>query len=235
MSKKAVILISAVIALIIGGVILIFVPRDVRIITSTSSFISSSEHFYDANPVLKIKLLSGSMNGDRLDQYRSDRDAALAKSLETVLAADDQVFRDDYTSLTSLVFEINGNIYYYRTSDTHHVYRLNKNTGEITSCELSGYNSFTSEESRARYDEVDHNYTVFVNLMTEALIDTYPALKDRIDNIDGFFYCSCMFYDNGRVFFEKRNTIYEFLPSDGTVRKIASVGSGETVEFVLDR
>ena len=49
------------------------------------------------------------------------------------------------------------------------------------------------------------------------------------------FYHTCLFYDNGRIFFEKKSTIYEYIPDTDKVIKIASVGSGETVEYVLDR
>lgn len=234
MSKKIIVLLSVIIALIIGGAVLVFVPRDVSIVTSSSGLLTTSYGFYDANPILRIKLLSASMNTNKYEKIRSERQAALEDAFAAVLAADGEAFTSEYSNIESLACELGDYVYYYHTSDTAHVYKMNKTTGEISACEMSGYNSFSSEDTRDRYEEVDHNYTVFVDITTEALFDSYPQFRTCIEKLDGSFYCGYTYVDNGRVFFDMKNTIYEFLPSDGTVRKVASVGPGETVEMVVD-
>lgn len=236
MSKKAVIILSVIIAAVIGVTVLVFVPRDAVIVTTSSSLLSTSYSFYDTNPLLKIKLWpSSSVNHNDLDQIRAEKNAALEESFEFVLNNDDQAFSDEFTSLGNEVFELGDYIYYFRTSDTKHVYKISKSTGKISSCELSGYNGFSGSGWNERETEVTHNYTAFVSITTEGLIDSYPELKSRIEELDGNFYYNYTYVDNGRIFFEKKCTIYEFMPSDGTIRKVVSVKADETVEMVLDK
>ncbi len=234
MGKKAIIFTVSIVAVIIGIAVLVFVPQDAVIVTNTSSFIFSSDHFYVSNPVLKIKLPYYKMNSDDLDVIEEERKAALETALETVCEADSGAFRDEFTSVENMVFEVEGYIYYYRTTDAKNVYKFNKTTGEITAVPLSGYNGFSSPDLRDRYEEIDHNYAAFVDIKTEGLIDAYPGLKNALENLNGNFYYNYSYYDNGRMFFDVNNTVYEYLPESDSVRKIASVDRGETVIAVLD-
>lgn len=235
MSKKVLAVILGIVAFAAGAATLYLVPRNASIVTGTSGFISSSHHFYDANPIFKVRVPFSSVNEDRINEIKADNDKVSGEALETVADNDGSVFRDEFTSPDSLVYVLGDNIYYFRTDNTGSVYKINVKAREITECPLSGYNGFTDSGLRDRYTEVDHNFTVFVSIRTEALIDAYPGLRNAIDSVDGLFYHTCLFYDNGRIFFEKKSTIYEYIPDTDKVVKIASVGSGETVEYVLDR
>ena len=235
MGKKAIIIVCSISALLIGAAVLIFVPRDVSIMTTSSTFINTAYHYYDVNPVLKIKLFSTVLNSDVIDKTAAARETELEEAYNKVHEADEDAFRDDYTSIESCVFEVGDYIYYYRTSDTQHIYKYNTATGEITACEPSGYEDQRNGASfRDKYDEVDHNFTVFINIRTEALVDYYPGLRNAINSTKGTFYHGYLFYDNGRIFFDNGNTIYEYLPESDSTRKIASVNGNETVEYVLD-
>ncbi|MBP5262704.1 MAG: hypothetical protein J6Z43_11320 [Clostridiales bacterium] len=234
MGKKVIAIVSVIAVLIIGTAVLVFIPRDALIVTETSSFIFTNVNYYRTNPVLKIKLPCFSMSDDKLDAIKESRDTALQKAYEQVCEADEEAFRGEFTGVDHMVCELGDDIYYYRTSDVHNVYKLNKTTGEITASPLSGYNGFSSIEFRDSYEEVDHNFAAFVDIRTEALVAAYPRLKSAIDGVDGEFYYSYSYYDNGRVFFESGNTIYEYLPESDSVRKVVSVGAGETVTEVLD-
>ena len=235
MNKKLIIILSTIIAFIIAAAVLLWFPRNASVVTTTSGFISTSYHYYDANSVFKFKLPSTSVNEEVYKEHSEKNKKALEEALAKVLEADSDAFCDEYTSVDACVFELDGCIYYYRTCDTKNVYKLNTSTGEITSFPFSGYNSYVDRESFADQTTIDHNTTVFINIRTEALVNAYPGLGAAIDSIDGYFYCTCLFYDNGRIFFEKKDTVYEYLPSDGSVRKIVTVGSGETIEMVLDK
>ena len=235
MSKKVVAVILGVLAIIAGGVTLYLVPRNASIVTGTSSFISSSYHFYDANPVFKVRVPFSSVNETVINENKAYNDKLLGEALKTAADNDSAVFSDELTSLDRLVYVLGDNIYYFRTDNTGSVYKLNIKNMSLSECPLSGYNGFTDSGLRERYTTVDHNFTTFVSIRTEALIDTYPGLRSAIDSVDGIFYHTCLFYDNGRIFFEKKSTIYEYIPDTDKIVKIASVGSGETVEYVLDR
>ena len=235
MSKKVLAIVLGVVAVTAGAAMLYLLPRNASIVTSTSGFLSSSYHFYDANSILKVKVPFSRVNEDTINDLKAKNEKELNEALETVADYDGSVFRSEYTSPSSLVYVLGDNIYYFRTDSTDCVYRLNVKEHEIAACPLSGYNGFTDTSLQKGYTEVDHNFTTFVSIKTEALIDAYPGLRGAIDSVDGIFYHNCLFYDNGSVFFEKKNTIYEYLPDSDSVRKIVTVGSGENVEFVLDR
>lgn len=235
MSKKAAVIILGAAVLAAGAAALYLIPRNASIVTETSGFISSSYHFSDANPIFKVRVPFSKVNEERINEIEAANDKALEEAYKTVSAPDGSIFRDDYTSLKQLIYVLGDNIYYYRTNNIGSVFRFNTVTGELAECPLSGYNGFTDSGLRDRYTEVDHNFTTFVSIRTEALTDAYPGLRAAIDSVEGIFYHTSLFYDNGRIFFEKKNTIYEYLPDTDSVRKIASVGSGENVSYVLDR
>jgi len=235
MAKKVLVILGVAAALIAGAVSLYLIPRNATIVTSTSGFLSSSYHFNDANPILKMRVPFSSVNEDRINEIKEANRKSLEEAFQKVTEVDGKAFRDDYTSIESCVFELGDYFYYFRTDDTKNVYKVNPAKSEMIQCPLSGYNGFTNSGLRDRYTEVDHNFTTFVSIRTEALIDAYPGLRNAIDSVDGLFYHTCLFYDNGRIFFEKKSTIYEYIPDTDKVVKIASVGSGETVEYVLDR
>ncbi|SCW58639.1 hypothetical protein SAMN02910456_02005 [Ruminococcaceae bacterium YRB3002] len=230
--KKALIIIFSITAVIICIILLMFVPRDVSVVTTTSGFISTSYHCYDTNPLLKIKVRSIHMDEDKYRLLRENDEKTAEYALNEVLAFDSDAFHGEYTSASRCVAVVGDYIYYYRTSDPDHVYKMNRSTGNTAACNLSGYDSFSSAEMRDSYTEVDNNYTTFRSILTEGLIDTYPGLKKAIESLDGEFYYSYMYYTNGRIFFDVRNTIYEYLPDKDKVSKVATVGAGETIEMI---
>ena len=234
MSKKVIAVVSGIAALLIGAAILVFVPRDTIIVTSTPSWLPSSGNYYVSNPVLKIKLPLFSMNDDELEAISEERNRLLEQAYDRVLASDSQAFQGEFTSIENIAFELGAYTYYFRTPDVDNVYKFNKNTDEITAVPLSGYNGFSDGTSKERFGEVTHNFTAFVSIRTEALTDYFPGLKQAIEDSGNNFYYSYTYYDNGRVFFETDNTIYEYLPDSDSTRKIASVGRDETVEMVMD-
>lgn len=235
MNKKLVVILSIVCALIVGIAVLLWFPRNASVVTTTSGFISTSYHYYDANSVFKFKLPSTSVNEETYREAVAKNKKALEEACAKALEADSGAFSDEFTSVENYVFEIEDYIYYYRTEDVNNVYKLNKNSGEINCVPLSGYNDFTDNMAKSKGDVINNNITAFQSIRTEALVDYYPGLKDAIDGIEGNFYCQFLFYDNGRIFFEKKDTVYEYLPSDGSVKKIVTVASGETIEMVLDK
>jgi len=232
MGKKVIVIVCIIAALTVGIALLILVPRDVSIVTTTSSFISSNYHFYDSNPILRIKIPASSLNEEKYKEIQEQQKKSLEEAYITVLQADSGAFTDEYTSYENTVFETELSIYYYRTEDVDHFYKLDKATGDITPCEFSGYNGFTDTLANAKFDQVSHNFTTFVSIRTEGLIDTYPGLKKAIESLDGEFYYAYMYYSDGRIFFDVRNTIYEYLPDKDKVSKVATVGAGETIEMI---
>ena len=231
MKKKNIVLICSAAA--VSALALVFVPRDITVVTSSSSFIFSSTAVYDTNPVLKIKVPSVFLNKNDISSVRENNNKASTDALNTVIQNDSYAFRDELSSADNCACEVNGNIYYYRFNDTRNVYKLDKTAGEISSCPLSGYNSFTSHEFQASYDEVDHNFAVFVNIKTEALIDSYPELRNAIESKDGHFYCSDIYYEGGRIFFLKNDTLYEFIPKTGKAKRTASIK--DNIELIVVR
>jgi hypothetical protein len=99
---------------------------------------------------------------------------------------------------------------------------------------MSGYNDFSDTYLKAGHNEVDHNFTTFVSIKTEALVDSFPELRKAIDSKNGLFYCHDSYYVNGRVFFEKKSTLYEFVPDTGKVKKTADIGR-TNIEFITAR
>ena len=232
MKKPVVIAVICTAVFAVTAALLVLVPRDITIVTSTSGFITTSYHAYDSNPVLKIKLPSFRFNKDKIKETKEKQEDPYKSALAAVLEKDAGAFHDKFTSESSCVCEVGDYIYYFRTADTGNVYKLNKQTGSITSCPMSGYNSFSNIELKARYKEIDHNFTAFVCIKTEALIDSFPELRAAIESKGNDFYCHYIYYENGRVFFENRNKLYEFIPKTGKAEKVASVGN-ETIEFIV--
>lgn len=232
-SKKPIIIVTSVLAVIIAALLLVFIPRDITVVTSTSSFIFSSNSVYDTNPILKIKVPSFRYKNEDLKKQKESLEKPSGDALETVVQKDPYAFHGEYTSESNCACEIGDYIYYFRTNDTANVYKYSKTTGKITSCPMSGYNDF-SDTYLKNHNEVDHNFTAFVSIRTEALIDSFPELRKAIDSKKGLFYCHDSYYVNGRVFFEKKATLYEFVPETGKVTKVAGIGK-ENIEFITAR
>ena len=74
--------------------------------------------------------------------------------------------------------------------------------------------------------EVDHNLLKHVNITTEALADSYPGFEDAVNSIDGEFDCHSSYYVDGRIFFIKNNTLYEYFPETGKAKKTLYLGKG---------
>ncbi len=226
-----VIIVSALMIILL----MLMTPGDICIVTSTSGFISSTDHFYAVNPFLPIKvpILFGKPN---LDEIEAEAETLLTGVKDEVLRLDPDAFCGEYTSMEDCFFMIDRYVYYFRTNDVDHFYRLDRESGEIKQCELSGYDSFTGHlTSRDRFKEVSHNYVVMVSIRTEGLLEYYPKLKDAIEQTDGEFYCRYMYFAGERIFFDMGNTIYEYLPDSNRTKRIASVAPGATVERIIIR
>ncbi len=230
MKKKAVAVICLAAVAVSAVLALVFIPRDITLVTSTSSFIFSSNSVYDTNPVLKITVPSIRLGKEGIQSAKAEIDKRNEEALKTVVQQDGYAFHSEFTSAGSCACEVGSYIYYFRVNDTGNIYKLNKDTGDITSCPLSGYNDFSSAERQAAYDEVDHNFTCFVCIKTEALTDTYPELRNAIDGKDGHFYCNDIYYEGGRIFFLKNDVLYEFIPETGKAKKVTRLKTN--LEFI---
>jgi len=232
--KKKLIPVIIVSALMII-LLMLMTPGDICIVTSTSGFISSTDHFYAANLFLPVKIpvLFGKPD---LDELEAETETLLTGVRDRVLRYDPDAFCGEYASMEDCFFIIDRYVYYFRTNDVEHFYRLDTETGEIKQCKFSGYDSFAGHlTSRDRFKEVSHNYVVMVSIRSEGLIDHYPKLKDAIEQTDGEFYCRYMYCAGDRIFFDMGNKIYEYLPDSNRTKRIASVAPAETVERIIVR
>lgn len=226
LKKKILIAIGILVFLLMVGI----GTSDVLIYTNTSGFISSSSRVYIANSKLKLKL---PVIGDEIERGEA-HEAQLQEAFDIVLSADPEFFHGKYNSLREMVFPIDDVIYYYRNDTYDKFYSYNKSLDVITEHPVSEYSEYAREQNKG--NDIPnwgmHNYVVSTCIKAEGLLDYYGNLNSSLKSVDGIFYEWCIFYDKGRIFFEKNNTVYEYLPEKNKVSRIATVGEAESINEI---
>lgn len=213
--------------LIIAGVILssiciifavIFFTADIEVQTSTSGLLSASYHGYRYNSFFKIRL-PYLISEEKIEKNSKLQEQKSAR--EYVLNNDSEFFDCNLCSTPeSYVFAIENYIYYYHVDDHEHFYRINKDTAEI---EIKDFSAYVQDIKGM------HNFSVTNNITAEGLIDYYN-MSSSIESIDGMFYEDDIYYSNGRVFFEKSDRLYEYVPSSQKVKSVGRVSKDENIE-----
>ncbi len=231
-NNKKVIISAVVILVVLAVVCLVFVPRDVYIVTTTSSFISTTEHYYITNPIFGTKL-PVLMNKPDAQSYDADRTSELTEVRDFVLEHDPEAYPGSGNNNSFCFCKINGYMYYYHTNDVDHFYRMSSE-GEIKQFDFAEMEE--NDEERIYYSkskEVDSSFVSNRSILTEGLINNYFGLQTSINQVDGKFYSHSVYYSGGRMFFEKRCTLYEYKPGKGKFTKVATLKPNETIRYVL--
>lgn len=230
--KKKILIIAAVVAFL-ALLLIIFVPRDVYIVTTTSSFISSDDHYYITNPIFRFKM-PVLVNKPDTDTFDQERDEKLAEVRSFVLEHDPEAFAGEHSALKNCFFEHKGFMYYYRTEDIYHFYRMSQD-GEIKQYEFAKLDNNDEEQHLlGGLKEVDSNFVSQRSIQTEGLIEFYQGLQTSINRVEGDFYSHNVYISNDRIFFVKKATIYEYKPGKGVFTKVASVKGNETIDYIID-
>lgn len=223
--KKKIIL--AIIVLFIVIFLIGFNSTDIYIVShSSGSFITSaSTSCYSVNSKFKFKMPGFKKDKNIIENNISTVEKALENGMEKIKEVDEDAFLGKYNTLDELVFVIDNYIYYYRNDIYDKFYRYNTNTCEIEELNLSNYAHYIENEGM-------HNFTVQNDIKTEALLDFYPGLTEQIEKMEGTFYNET-FYDNGRVFFCKNDTLYEYVHGENKVKKIIGIRRDANMDYVF--
>lgn len=224
MKKKVSLAIVFIAAIVI---ILQFLKYESNIIVHTTGpyglIGNAPTNVYLTGNILKIKFSTNNYQSIVSNMEEINEEENL-KNIEIVKKIDSNVFDGKYTSSEDKIFRIDNDIYYYRNNVYDKFFKYNIETNQIQELDFSGF---------VKDNISDYNaYVHLVNIETEALINTYPLLEEQINAIDGMFY-GRMFYDNGRIFFEKRNVIYEYVVNKNKVRKICIVATNKTIQNIF--
>jgi len=228
--KKSLIIIS-IIAIIFVIIFVFFSGVNIYVITHSSGGLigSATTNQYSINSSLKLKFNSFKKDKDITKDKINLWEETLENGINRLKDIDDDVFVGKYNTIQELIFIINNYIYYYRDGVYDRFYRCNIATYEIEELIFSKYAVNIGKKNIGM-----HNFVVENNIKTEALINYYPELTKQIDSIDGIFYRET-FYDNGRVFFYKNTTLYEYVYKKNKTIKIANFSRATNIDYVFTK
>ena len=223
--RKAIKIAVPILLLIAALLGLIFIPRDITVVIYPPDTSHKHTIVFDVNPLLKIKIPSVRVTEHDISHIENSQRYPF-DAYDYVKEHDNDVYFGQYNSIFACVREIDDHIYYYRITDVENIYKISKTTGEITAVPMSDCNNLNNTDIRKGFTEVDHNLLKHVNITTEALADSYPGFEDAVNSIDGEFDCHSSYYVDGRIFFIKNNTLYEYFPETGKAKKTLYLGKG---------
>lgn len=229
LNKKNVLIILLSSTLLIVALFIIRVTSDIYVITTVSSgsFIGSNPtNVHLVNTFFKLKF-NAKKELEKVNDKYNIQEENLTKALKTVKKYDNNVFLGEYSNSSEIVFIIKDYIYYYRNEKYNKFYRYNTKTKEIEDINFSSYARDIGNKNIGM-----HDFTVFNNIKTEALIHLYPELKTQIDKIKGMFYVSDTFYDQGRIFFIKKDILYEYLPKENKTTRIVKFSRATNIHNI---
>ncbi len=202
--------------------------------TTSSGMISTLGHVYAVSPLLRLK---AGMDAQKIRELREDREADLRSAILAVSAVDPVVYRDPYSPLSSQVFPLDGQIYYYRENVFDGFYCLDIATEAVRKCPFSEYSQYVHvpDEEKATVNHIGmHNFIVSNSILAEGILEHYPAMEAKLQSAGITLFPPWTYWDNGRIFFAEDRTVYEYLPEKDRLKKIVQVGKAETVGTVRD-
>ena len=227
--KKKIIILICVIAVALAALAIIFFSHDVSIMTVETNAAHYEYELFHVNPFFKYKMKSTANTQEKFHTIRQDHEDRAMEWYEYVTGHDKNALNSEYRTFQYQFCKIGDCVYYYRWNDVENIYKIDTTNNEIKKCPVTDIGTSHDADLRAQSTQADVNFISCTYIVTQALIDSYPGFAEAVNSVDGYFVSEKTFYENGRIFFVKNDTLYEYVPKTGKVKNITDVTNKDIV------
>ena len=230
--KKKIIIIICLIAAAVAALAIILFSHDVSIMTVETNAAHYDYKLFHINPFFKYKIKSAVNTQKKFSDVRQDHEDQAMEWYGYVTGYDKNALNSEYRTFQYQFCKIGDCIYYYRWNDVNNIYKIDTTNNEIKKCPVTDIGTSHDADLRAQSTQVDVNFISCTYIVTQALIDSYPGFAEAVNSVDGYFVSGDTYYENGRVFFVKNGTLYEYVPKTDKVKKVTDVSNKDIVYII---